>query len=444
MGADTPAAFAAALASLPGMSPRRLGALLDRWPDPQEAWAAVCRGHALEALAAGESHEGDARRALGDRWRWAAAGPCDPAAVWACCRAAGIEAAHRGDPRYPDVLAADPEAPAVLFWKGDPAALAGPRVAIVGTRRCTATGAAVAAELGEGLAAAGVRVVSGLALGIDGAAHEGALRVRGGAPPVGVVGSGLDVPYPRRHRRLWQRVAERGVLLGEAPPGAAPEPWRFPARNRILAALAGVVVVVESHRRGGSTLTVDAAVARDVPVMAVPGSVRSPASAGTNELLAAGAAPARDVDDVLVALSLTGVLHATPRPDAAQRLAGTAQRPAGAGSFPRSGAEPAPAGAGAAGAAGASEAAGPGGAGSHGPPAAARERPGSGSRSGPGRPSGDPAAEVVLDALAGGAATLEQLALRTRLGPGPVAVALARLARHGKVAEVRGWWERVR
>src|SRR5262249_15322114 len=157
--------------------------------------------------------------------------------------------------------------------RGSLAALDRPRVGLVGTRRCTPTGKSVARQLGRELAACGVAVVSGLAIGIDGCAHQGALAARA-APPVGVVGSRLDVVYPKSHRRLWDDVAAAGVLLSEAPLGAPPEPWRFPARNRILAALSDVVVVVESHAAGGSMHTVRAAVDRGIPVMAVPGSVR--------------------------------------------------------------------------------------------------------------------------------------------------------------------------
>ena len=167
------------------------------------------------------------------------------------------------------------------------------------------------------LADAGVAVVSGLALGVDGAAQAGALD-RGGAPVIGVVGSGLDVVYPRQHSALWRSIADAGLLVGEAPPGASPERWRFPARNRIIAAIADAVVVIESHARGGSLSTVDAALARDRTILAVPGSIRSPASDGTNDLLAQGAAPARDAGDVLVALGLV------PLP--AQRLAAVRPR----------------------------------------------------------------------------------------------------------------------
>ena len=139
------------------------------------------------------------------------------------------------------------------------------------------------------LSAAGVSVISGLALGIDGAAHEGACAA--GTPPVAVVAGGLDDPYPRRHARLWARVAEHGAIVSESPAGVGTEKWRFPTRNRLLAALSDVVVVVESRPGGGSRHTVDAALARGVAVGAVPGSIRSPTSEGTNALLAEGAFP---------------------------------------------------------------------------------------------------------------------------------------------------------
>jgi DNA processing protein len=208
-----------------------------------------------------------------------------------------------GDAAYPVVLAGDHQAPKVLYWRGDLAALDHPRVAIIGTRRCTHYGRQVATQLGRELAEAGVSVVSGLALGIDGAAHVGALAAQA-APVVGVVGSGLDVVYPRRHTRLWADVGERGLLVSEAPPGAAPEQWRFPARNRIIAALSDAVIVVESHIAGGSNHTVAAAIDRSIPVLAVPGPITSSASAGTNRLLVEGCQPVTDLDDVLVAIGL--------------------------------------------------------------------------------------------------------------------------------------------
>ena len=171
----------------------------------------------------------------------------------------------------------------------------------------------MAAQLGAELSAAGVGVVSGLALGIDGAAHEGAYGA--GAPPVGVVAGGLDEPYPRHHARLWERVAEQGVIVSEWPAGVRTERWRFPVRNKLLAALSDVVVVVESRHHGGSRHTVEAALERGIPVGAVPGSIRSVTSEGTNALLADGAFPVCSSGDVLMALSLRGatVVPAVPR-----------------------------------------------------------------------------------------------------------------------------------
>ncbi|MFP5318342.1 MAG: DNA-processing protein DprA [Acidimicrobiia bacterium] len=287
-----PEAFAAALAGLPGVGPVQLGRLLAGHP-PDEAW----------------------RRAIADRRP--RPGLDHVAAAWSAVRSAGLGVSVAGHPGYPPALADDPEAPAVLFARGDVGVLEGRRVAIVGTRNCTRYGRDVAFELGRDLAANGVRVVSGLALGVDGAAHSGALAAGpGAAPPVAVVGSGLDVVYPRRHAALWRQVGEVGVLLSEAPLGAAPEAWRFPVRNRILAGLAEVVVVVESPHSGGSRYTVEAAMARDRPVLAVPGPVRSPTSDLPNALLSEGCHPVRDALDVLVALDLTPTVGtATPAAD---------------------------------------------------------------------------------------------------------------------------------
>jgi DNA processing protein len=291
-------AWAAALAALPAMGPARLAALLAE-ASPEAAWGRIVAGE-LAPRAGVTSH-------LALAWQRAAA-DADVAGVWGRYLEAGVGVAALGSATYPAALAEDVEPPGVLFFAGDPDLVAGPRVAIVGTRRCTRYGRDVAFDLGRELAAAGVAVVSGLALGIDGAAHAGALAAAG-APAIAVVGSGLDVVYPPQHRELWRRVAECGLVLSEAPLGAAPEPWRFPARNRLIAALADVVVVVESHERGGSMHTVTEAVRRDRPVLAVPGPVRSGASKGTNRLLADGAAPACDAGDVLLALGLSPGVH---------------------------------------------------------------------------------------------------------------------------------------
>ena len=194
---------------------------------------------------------------------------------------AGIEiAASPATRATPTGCAHDPRAAGRAVRPGRPRrARADVRVAIVGTRRCTGAGAGFARELGRELADAGVAVVSGLALGIDGAAHRGVLEA--GGRPVGVVGSGLDVVYPAEHRDLWERVARRRACSSARRRSArGPTPWRFPARNRIIAALADLVVVVESHAAGGSMHTVREAADRDIPVMAVPGLGPQPGVGG--------------------------------------------------------------------------------------------------------------------------------------------------------------------
>lgn len=294
-------AYGAALASLPGMGPARLAALAATWP-LAEAWERVLAGTATRSELVARAL-GTAIATLPARWSRTARS-IDPGECLDAHQQVGIGVSVLGAASYPPALAGDIEAPVVLFHRGRPDVLPGPRVAIIGTRRCTLYGRDVARAMGHDLAAAGVRVVSGLALGIDGAAHEGALSADA-APPVAVVGSGLDVVYPRRHADLWQRVERAGVVLSEAPLGARPEQWRFPSRNRLLAALADVVVVVESHTKGGSLYTVDEALDRDVTVMAVPGPVHSPASRGCNQLLVDSMPAARDAADVLSLLGLT-------------------------------------------------------------------------------------------------------------------------------------------
>ena len=215
-------------------------------------------------------------------------------------RQAGIQILAPGDEAWP--YENDPEPPALLFALGRVELLGQrPMVGIVGTRRCSSVGRRVARQLGSELASAGVGIVSGLALGIDGAAHVGALEAddRNEAPVVGVVATGLDVVYPKKHGGLWDEIAERGLLISEAPLGTMPQRWRFPARNRLLAGLSDLVVVVESHESGGALSTVEEAVSRSVEVVAVPGSVLSAASAGSNALLFEGCAPVRSAQDVL-------------------------------------------------------------------------------------------------------------------------------------------------
>jgi len=217
---------------------------------------------------------------------------------WSVCR-------HQH--RYPVALGQD-EAPAALFGRGDPQLLGHLRpehaVAIVGARRASSYGREVARQLGRDLAEAGLAVVSGLAFGIDACAHRGALE---SGLTVAVLGCGADVAYPASHRSLWRRIGESGLVLSELPPGTGAWRWGFPARNRIMAALAGMTVVVEAVERSGSLVTADFAAALGYTVGAVPGPVGSRVSAGPNSLLADGATLVRDAQDVLDAMLGPGV-----------------------------------------------------------------------------------------------------------------------------------------
>ncbi|MDQ6783781.1 MAG: DNA-protecting protein DprA [Actinomycetota bacterium] len=310
-----PGAYAVALANLPGMGPVRLHRLVAEL-GPGEAWESILAGRELRP---------DRLGASAPRRSWAAAAQSfDVASAWEGCQRRRIQVTWPGDGRWPPRLADDPHPPGVLFWRGDLKAARQPAVAVIGTRRASPEGRSVAFELGLDLARAGVTVVSGLALGIDGAAHAGALeawdarrsggsRAPGATPAatVGVAASGVDVVYPRRHADLWRRVGDSGTVVSETPPGGAPASWRFPARNRIIVALVRMVVVVESHIAGGSMVTVEAALARGTEVRAVPGPVRASTSAGPNQLLCDGAAPVRHAGDVLDGL---GVFDLWPRP----------------------------------------------------------------------------------------------------------------------------------
>jgi DNA processing protein len=356
-----PEAYATALASMPSMGPARLRRLLEADP-PERAWARANEG-------------GGASVAVVDR-------------AWQRQLSLGIRVLLAGQPSYPARLADDPRAPAVLFCLGDPAPLAeGPTAALVGTRAPTRYGIGVAAQFGADLAAAGVSVVSGLALGIDGAAHEGACGV--GAPPIAVVAGGLDHVYPRQHQRLWERVASVGVIVSESPAGVPTEKWRFPVRNRLLAALSDVVVVVESRHHGGSRHTVEAAMDRGVPVGAVPGSIRSATSEGTNALLADGAFPVCSSGDILIALALGGAaVSIAPGTAAGRRSSGAAA--AATADAPR-----------------------------------------------------DPGADrLVYDALSPDPAPLDELVRLTGLDLAELCGGLERLAQAGLARDAGGWWER--
>jgi len=204
----------------------------------------------------------------------------------------------------PPLLRAIHDPPRRLYLRGagNLAILNGPAVAIVGARACSPYGAQVARMLGRELASAGVVVVSGMARGVDGEAHRGALESDGHT--VAVLGCGIDRDYPAAHASLAGAIAERSLLVSEYEPGVPPSPYRFPARNRIVAGLSAATVVVEARERSGALITADFALEEGREVFAVPGEISSALSAGTNALLRLGATPLTSAGDVLEALGI--------------------------------------------------------------------------------------------------------------------------------------------
>jgi DNA processing protein len=380
-------AYVAALASLVGVGPARLRWLLSHG-SPHEVWDAVRSGRIGADRASGRRPPGVDARVL-RTWQDGAS-TLEPARLWQECVRLGVGVVALGSAGYPAALAEDVEPPVVLFHRGDPDVIQGPRVAVVGTRRATGYGLRTARQLGLDLTEAGVAVVSGLALGIDAAAHLGAVAAldsatatagERAAAPIAVVAAGHDAPCPARNRSLAGQVAQLGLVLSEVPPGVRGVPWRFPVRNRIIAALADAVVVVESAGAGGSMHTVREALERDRPVLAVPGPVDSRASEGANELLRDGAAPCLDAQDVLLAIG-----HVAPRAGDAEQV-----------------------------------------------PVGSRET----------RPAPSGAAAALLDELGWRPSSIEELARRSGLDFPGAAAAVVELERSGWVERNDGWIERV-
>lgn len=310
------------LALLPWMTPKRLRTLLSLG-EPSEicavltGWSLKHRSpmvdmapsvHALLTTRCSKTIQ----RMLGDVW---CESLVDMADLPQALETMDLHVVGRG--RYPQQLNDDQNAPPLLYSRGRLDLLSCRRVGIVGTRNATEHGRSTAFTFGKTLAQNGVAVVSGLARGIDAAAHRGVLSARSestpeslsseslrNAGPIAVVATGLDVVYPREHHGLWTEVGERGLLLSENPPGTGPLPYRFPLRNRIIAALSEVLVVVESRLDGGSLITVREALDRGVTVMAVPGATSTKAAQGTNMLIRDGALVAIEPEDVLMALGL--------------------------------------------------------------------------------------------------------------------------------------------
>lgn len=210
-----------------------------------------------------------------------------------------IRCIPRSASAFPSLLAAIHDPPPRLFLRGceDVALLDRPAVALVGARACSSYGRSVTRSLARDLAAAGLVVMSGMARGIDGEAHRGALD--GGGATVAVLGCGVDRDYPAAHSELARRICETGLVVSEYEPGVEPAPWRFPARNRIIAGLCRATVVIEARERSGALITADFALEEGREVLAVPGEITSSLSAGTNALLRLGATPVTCAADVL-------------------------------------------------------------------------------------------------------------------------------------------------
>jgi DNA processing protein len=231
---------------------------------------------------------------------------------------------------FPPLLAAIHDPPPRLFLRGgaEPEVLGLPAVALVGARACSSYGRSVARSLARDLAAAGLVVVSGLARGVDGEAHRGALDA--GGATVAVLGCAFDRDYPAAHAELARRIgATGGLVVSEYEPGVEPAPWRFPARNRIIAGLCRATIVVEARERSGALITADFALEEGRDVLAVPGEITSSLSAGSNALLRLGATPVTCADDVLelYGLERAPTLAATLGPVADALLALLADRP---------------------------------------------------------------------------------------------------------------------
>ncbi|HEX2485541.1 MAG TPA: DNA-processing protein DprA, partial [Myxococcota bacterium] len=294
------------------MDPVRTPDVLDPRDDAPEAlaalhaWLALQRRLALRPQDARAALASDADALLAS---CAAADP-DPRARAALARA-GVVGLPWLSPRYPERLRRLTDAPPLLWVRGPLDALAAPAVAIVGARAASCYGRAVAQALGASLARVGIAVVSGLARGVDAAAHEGALEA--GGVTLALQGCGPERVYPAEHERLARRIAERGALVTELAPGTPPRPVQFPLRNRLISALSRAVVVVEARERSGSLSTARHAADQGVEVLAVPGPIDAPTSRGANRLLRDGARPLLEVRDVLDAIGVR-VRRAPERP----------------------------------------------------------------------------------------------------------------------------------
>nr|NMF97088.1 DNA-protecting protein DprA [Aromatoleum toluolicum] len=289
------------LTLLPGIGPERQRSLLAAFGLPGQVFAA---GRSAIAAVAG-ADTADLLFAAPDEARLAAA------LAWAA--EPGNHILTLGDAAYPRGLLEIPDPPVLLYVKGDPALLAGTALAIVGARSATPGGVANAQAFAEHLAGAGLTIVSGLALGIDAAAHRGALNQADGKT-VAVIGTGADRVYPARHQALAREIAERGVIVSELPLGTPALPHNFPRRNRLIAGLARGVLVVEAAVGSGSLITARLASECGREVFAIPGSIHSPLARGCHRLIRDGAKLVETAADVLDELAWGGTARPPAQP----------------------------------------------------------------------------------------------------------------------------------
>jgi DNA processing protein len=286
--------FWVALNMTAGIGPVRMRQLLERFGTAQQAWQAPAG-----ALAACGLEQRTVNELLAQREA------LDLDATCAAIDKSGVQVITWNDEKYPAHLKTVDDSPPLLYLRGELKAADNWSVAVVGTRKATTYGREVTRELCDALVRAGVTIVSGLARGIDEVAHSTALAA--GGRTLAVLGSGLDKVYPLENRLLAQRIAAQGALISDYPPGTAPDARNFPPRNRIISGLALAVIVVEAGERSGALITAQFAADQGREVMAVPGSILSHSSRGTNRLIRDGARPVLSADDVLEELSLRQV-----------------------------------------------------------------------------------------------------------------------------------------
>ena len=282
-----------ALVSLPGLGPTLIQRLLAAFGSPQAVLVAGQAVAQIEGIGPRLTAVFNNPAALAQARSWAAQE--QERAV-----KAGVRLLCRADSTYPSLLLQLPDPPALLWCRGDVSSLQRPAVALVGSRLATSYGRQVSFLFARQLAEAGCAVVSGMAEGIDGQAHAGALAA--GGRTIAVLGCGVDVVYPRSHSRLYGQILAQGLLVSEYPLGTQPEGFRFPARNRIISGLSLGVIVVEAAARSGSLITARTALEQNREVFAVPGRIDSPQSEGAHRLIQQGAHLLHSFADILAEL----------------------------------------------------------------------------------------------------------------------------------------------